>query len=912
MDRYGWTILLLLWLVAPLGAQSCATVSELVDLLQTDEAAGNRRLSRLTADCPTAADTLSLVYHQLSVGAFSNGGLIAAARWAEKALPVQEALYADSLALPLAKTRANLGLFYRELADYPRALPHLLAADDNFAELNIWSRRHNNREQLVYLHHATGELGRSAALLNLMDAAVPAGDEYKKVLARAEIARLRGVQAVQEKRYGMARKHLTYAAATFDELGAVASWLTSTMEKARASYYLKDYPAARRQLAEVQQLIDDYELHYDGAVVGNLALLVATAQADFPAAERAYDAGRAHALADGNPRLLPLLELSRAELAAAANDRPAALRYARSALALLTPGYAYSDETVVPTPDQLATSPYKSDLFETLTTYAELLHQLHLRRPDPALAAETRAVIGAGDAVADLLRADLNDQVSKLFWRETALPLYALGARLAAVDDDPERVLYYLEKSRSLLLLDELRTTAVLATVPPALRGELAARQDSLTAALAAQLSEPTAAGAETIRAARLAVDASRRQLADQVPALRNVVARPRMVDLPRARATLADGGWDRQLQFLSTADSVYVFSLTATAARWTALAPQTEVRDALRPLLPYFGNRTAAEKAPADYLVAAHATYRLLLEPLNLPVGERLLILPDAQLGYLPFAALVTEPGQTDLESAAYLIRRHAVSYGVSATALAEQANGRADGEGTVLTFAPFTEDFPGRTASLLPASSAEVEAVATAYGGVALTGTAADRPTLLDRLAKCRLAHLSTHAFPNDGELPPRVLTAGAPVYLSDVYGLALDTELVTLSACQSNVGRAARGEGVLGLGRAFTAAGAGGVVASLWNLNDRSTAGIITDFYDELAAGATKPEALHRAQLVYLDRTDLPGYLKSPYYWAGLTYYGNAAGVEAGGFSGWGYGLLAGGLLLLLVLTGRRLLR
>ena len=90
------------------------------------------------------------------------------------------------------------------------------------------------------------------------------------------------------------------------------------------------------------------------------------------------------------------------------------------------------------------------------------------------------------------------------------------------------------------------------------------------------------------------------------------------------------------------------------------------------------------------------------------------------------------------------------------------------------------------------------------------------------------------------------------------------------------------------MLGFGRAFRAAGAGGVVASLWSLNDRATAEVTATFYRHLADGKSKPLALRRAQLEYLRRTDLPAYLKSPYYWAALTYYGDAGALPVSGIS------------------------
>ena len=847
------------------------------------------------------ADSVAQSYHERSIEAYYADDFPTAIAWAERALREQRALYRDSVALPLGKSLANLGTFHRNLSQFSRALPYLLEADEVFATLDNWRRRNNNREQLVYVHHATGELARAERLLTLMETALPEEVDDNVRVARAEIARLRGVQAVQEKRYGAARASLAAAGREFEAVGALGGWLEAGMEEARADFHLGNYRNSVAKARNLLSLAEEYEMHYDAAVLHNQLLLDYLRLGDFPAAETAYAAGLDRAALAGNVRVAAVLELSRAELAVAQGDAKALRRHGRAAIALLATGWSYSEETPVPSRDQLAASAQKADLFETLAEYAQLLES----SADSLVTThrETLEVVDAGDVMADLLRADLADDLSKLFWRENTLPLYALGLRLAARMNDQERAFYYLEKSRGLLLLDELRTATVLATVPATLREDLRLREDTLASLLRRQLMDTTGlVPAEDVRSARLAVDEARAELAARVPALRAVVTRPEIVGLAQARSNLATGGWDRQLQFLTTDDYVYVHTVTADTAYLQRVASQAKFAPALTSYLEFFKSRGIIEEAPADFLAAGYEVYRQLLEPLGIPAGERLLLLPDARLGYLPFAALVTEAGGQRLGSAPYLIRRHPVSYAVSSSALDEQAQDRELSPEDALAFAPFTADFPGRTASLLTASDAELAALANHYDPTELRTAEATRAALLERLPALRLAHLSTHAFPNEGEQPPRILTASGPVFLSDVYGLRLGTELVTLSACQSNIGAAARGEGVLGMGRAFAAAGARGVIASLWNLNDRSTAGIVADFYERLADGAPKPLALHGAQLAYLESSEVPEYLKSPYYWAGLTYYGNGRSLAAPT----DYLLYGGGVALLLLLV------
>jgi CHAT domain-containing protein len=79
-----------------------------------------------------------------------------------------------------------------------------------------------------------------------------------------------------------------------------------------------------------------------------------------------------------------------------------------------------------------------------------------------------------------------------------------------------------------------------------------------------------------------------------------------------------------------------------------------------------------------------------------------------------------------------------------------------------------------------------------------------------------------------------------------------MRIDADLVTLSACETGLGKELGGEGLVGLTRAFQYAGARTVLASLWSVGDESTATLMTRFYGQWKAGKTKDEALRAAQL------------------------------------------------------------
>src|SRR6185437_1624848 len=109
-------------------------------------------------------------------------------------------------------------------------------------------------------------------------------------------------------------------------------------------------------------------------------------------------------------------------------------------------------------------------------------------------------------------------------------------------------------------------------------------------------------------------------------------------------------------------------------------------------------------------------------------------------------------------------------------------------------------------------------------------------------------------------------------------EIQNLPLDhTDLVTLSACDTSVGRVEGQEGVSSIVYAFLYAGANSAVASLWTAEDSSTAALMKDFYRHLSAGETKSRALRSAQLDFLARGTQP-----PFYWASFQLIGNGAGT------------------------------
>ncbi len=160
-----------------------------------------------------------------------------------------------------------------------------------------------------------------------------------------------------------------------------------------------------------------------------------------------------------------------------------------------------------------------------------------------------------------------------------------------------------------------------------------------------------------------------------------------------------------------------------------------------------------------------------------------------------------------------------------------------------------------------------------------------AATRERLLSAdLTQYAILHFATHALldtrrpESSGLVLSTVGPDGRPlngfVGLRDVYSLRAPVDLVVLSACRTALGKDVRGEGLVGLARSFMYAGASGVVASLWKVEDKATAELMKQFYaGMLQEGMPPGAALREAQ----NRIRQDPRWRSPYYWAGFTLQG-----------------------------------
>ena len=188
------------------------------------------------------------------------------------------------------------------------------------------------------------------------------------------------------------------------------------------------------------------------------------------------------------------------------------------------------------------------------------------------------------------------------------------------------------------------------------------------------------------------------------------------------------------------------------------------------------------------------------------------------------------------------------------------------------------------------LPHTREEVEAIASLFGEQATIrlGEAATKTAALKESEQADVLHFACHGW-LDPKMPlssglilsqPEALGKKATeqdnglLQAFEIFKLKLKAELVVLSACQTGLGTEIRGEGLIGLTRAFTYAGAKSVLVSLWEINDKSTSEFMQAFYQVLREGKSKDKALQLA----IKKMSKQGKWRHPFFWSAFSLVGD----------------------------------
>ena len=502
---------------------------------------------------------------------------------------------------------------------------------------------------------------------------------------------------------------------------------------------------------------------------------------------------------------------------------------------------------------------------------------------------ETINTVNQAIETLDILKPNFKNNSDKLFLIDEAFPVFESGLEATynlfqKQKDDAliEQAFYYSEKSKGVLLLESILSTKAtkFANIPQ----DITEKEQVLKAKINRLEKQLNKVKSEKLEDELFKLQTDYRDLVTtietQYKAYFDLKYNSEVITLKDLQKFLDPE--DILISYFYGNKAIYSITVSKKTTRFERLLLDKDIEDNLIAVYNMLND------PKSDLKTLNSHTYNLfikLVEP-NLPdtsnkTESNLIVISDGLLNYIPFSSLNTQSGLPQ-----YLIKDYAISYVNSATLL-KQLSGNTPTNNEVLAFAP---SFETSSALLpLPNNDTEAQSILNYFDGKTFINDAATLQNFNSESSSYGILHFATHAILND-LTPEYSYLAFQPddsnsnlLYVSDLYNLNLNTNLVTLSACESGLGNLKRGEGFMSLARGFYFSGASSISSTLWKINDASSLKIMNAFYKNLSQSKTKNKALQLAKLEFID-TNAQNALAHPYYWSGFIISGDTSMVTS----------------------------
>ena len=272
--------------------------------------------------------------------------------------------------------------------------------------------------------------------------------------------------------------------------------------------------------------------------------------------------------------------------------------------------------------------------------------------------------------------------------------------------------------------------------------------------------------------------------------------------------------------------------------------------------------------------------------------IGKNVTIIPDAELSFIPFEALLTNPKHfNDYSSLPYLLHLCPINYKYSAQTFKYNTQQNTESK-KLAAIAPNYKEYSniensnirGKSFKYLKGAMNEIQQIAKIFKVDKYIGDEATVMNFKNVIKDYDIVHLAMHADLNkENPLFSKLIFASNDkddtmqfLNVYEIYNLNIKTNLLVLSACNTYAGSLISGEGIMSIARSFINAGCNNLITTLWDVNDNAGSKLMQQFYKQLSMKQTSMVSLQKAKINYLNNAD--PLKKHPFYWAGFVNLGN----------------------------------
>jgi len=370
----------------------------------------------------------------------------------------------------------------------------------------------------------------------------------------------------------------------------------------------------------------------------------------------------------------------------------------------------------------------------------------------------------------------------------------------------------------------------------------------------------------------------------------------PEIITIKEARENLLDNN-TTFFEYCIGKEHSFAFVLTKKNLKIFSLPPRDEIKKIVSDYL-----KAVSDKDNKNFQTG-YELFKTLVSPGLDKNIKTIVFIPDDILHFLPFETLITNRERNE-----WLIKNYKIAYAPSVSSLREiikrkKSIGKKPRIDILALGNPYfgsletggsgndaiTEFFSNPSINLfrLKYSGVELDKISALFSKskqkIFQREYASEEQLKNNNLAEYKIIHFATHSIIDD-KIPARssivLLLDDDPnedgfLQMREIYNLKLNSDLVTLSACETGLGEFIHGEGIVGLNRAFFYAGTSAVLMSLWAVNDQASYQLMERFYRHLKSSESIMDALRNVKLEMIDSN----VLSHPYYWAGFIASGKA---------------------------------
>jgi len=562
------------------------------------------------------------------------------------------------------------------------------------------------------------------------------------------------------------------------------------------------------------------------------------------------------------------------DLFKAKNNFAYALEHYNKAIYVLQP-FRWGVKEDIPVYNEIIKSPYRKIILDYLIDKQNAWLAYYNFTNNKKYLLEAKRTLELVDKLIDHLYFESKEIITKQFWREKGAQLYVNAVKICYLLNKPASAFYYIEKNKGILLLEKssrlkIENIVKLPKVIVEKEREMHKRVKVLEQEYIIALRNDTKAIDSIEKQTFVAKESYYKYLKfleEKYPEYKRLYRELPILKPKKIQETLSKE--DFVAAYILGEQTGYVLSVTKNSIGIHAIHDLLALKSQINILNAYCLKPFENEEDKTCFNKISHKMYREVFPFYKDSLyknAHKVKIISDGILNTIPFEILSTSLSK-DIEET-YLLNDKEVSY-VQSFSLDEENNTNSfESKGKNLSF--ILTKFKDST--LTPLSSEPIEWLENEV----YKDEEATKEKFMNLYNDASQIFISTHAG-NVNE-SPYLFMYNDRIYPDELYFFYKPKDLVVLNACETSVGTFKKGEGVYSVARGFLNSGTKSVVATLWNINEKSGAEIFKKFQLNLKKGLSKSRALRDAKLSYIENHKHTSQ-SSPYYWGAITLTGNA---------------------------------